>query len=165
MCARLLCRAGCAAVILRAAMPALGDPPVLRDPTRPVCELGRSHVVLQWFTRQPCETMVQLRRGRLPCNTPGPDGKPLNVWAGSSVRVMRGAPGRRTWHVLRITGLQPSTRYFYRTYDPQAEPTGQEKRWGASKPWRREYAFSTLAPAGLKTVTRVLFARMRSDDR
>lgn len=131
------------------------DPPVLYDPTRPVCELGRTHAVLQWYTPTPCATRVQIRPSTLPCNTPGPDGKARNVWDTKDVRVVEGPPGERTWHRLHIEGLKPGTRYAYRVFDPGAEPTGSEVRWGAQKPWRREYSFSTLAPRGRKTIIRV----------
>lgn len=148
----LLSTLACAFVLTRASH---ADPPVIKDVTRPVRELGRTHVVLQWFTRIPCESWVQVREGRLPCNTPGPDGKPSDVWKSPGVRLVKGAPGLRTWHVVRIDNLKPATRYFYRLHDPAATPTGLERRWGAEKPWRREYAFSTLAPAGRKTIIRV----------
>lgn len=135
--------------------PSVADPARLVDPTRPVCELGRNYAVLQWFTRTPCETRLQLRPGTMPCNTPGSGGKPLPVWTGKSVRTIAGPPGRRTWHVLRIPGLEAGRRYSYRIYDPGADPSGVERRWGAEKPWRREYSFSTLAPTGRKTIIHI----------
>lgn len=71
------------------------------------------------------------------------------------MRTVQGEPGRRTYHRLRISGLQPGKRYFYRIYDPDLQPTPEERRWGANPPWRREYAFATLAPAGYKTIIRL----------
>lgn len=125
------------------------------DPTRPVCLLGRDRATLQWFTRLPEETRLQIRPGTVPCNTPGPDGKPRGPWASADVRAVNGAPGKRTFHVLVVTGLRPGARYSYRLYDPGVEPTSLERTWGAEAPWRREYSFSTLAGAGRKTVVRV----------
>lgn len=131
------------------------DPARLTDSTRPVCELGRDYAVLQWFTREPCKTRLQLRPGRVPCNTLGADGKPTDVWSGSGVKVIEGPPGARTYHRLRVSGLKPGMRYSYRIYDPAIAPSGLEARWGAVRPWRREFSFSTLAPAGRKTIIRV----------
>lgn len=144
-----------AAVALMVAQTASGDPARLDDPTRPVRTLGRDFAALQWFTPTPCETRLQLRRGSVPCRTPGPGGKPRNVWTAGDVRIVNGSPGKRTYHVLRMGDLLPGVRYSYRIYDPGAKPTGQEQRWGAEAPWRREYSFSTLAPSGRKTVIRV----------
>jgi hypothetical protein len=138
-----------------AAAAAWSDPPRMDDPTRPVRTLGRTYAVLQWYTPSPCETRIQLRPGSVPCRTPGPDGKPRDLWKGPSVRVVDGTPGKRTFHVLTVRNLKPGTRYTYRIYDPGARPTGQERRWGAEAPWRREYSFSTLAPSGRKTIIRV----------
>jgi hypothetical protein len=76
-------------------------------------------------------------------------------WTPANSRIVSGPAGRRTYHRLQITGLRPATRYSYRIYDPGATPTGQEARWGAQRPWRREYSFSTLAPRGRKTIIRV----------
>ncbi len=87
--------------------------------------------------------------------TPGADGKPRSIWMPGRFRVVEGRPGKRTYHVLTIRDLTPGKRYAYRIFDPGAVPTGQEKRWGAEAPWRREYSFSTLAPAGRMTVIRV----------
>lgn len=76
-------------------------------------------------------------------------------WSSSQVRIVDGPPGRRTYHRLLIPGLEPGTRYSYRIYDPDVTPTGLEQRWGAQKPWRREYSFSTFASKGRMTIIRV----------
>lgn len=129
-----------------------GDTAPLHDPMRPVMEIGRDYVVLQYFTRTPTETRVQLREGNLPMVAWRPPDKRVDVWA--NARVVRVA-GKRTYHQVRITGLKPGTRYYYRIYDPDCVPTVEERRWGATPPWRREYAFATLAPPDYKTIIRV----------
>ena len=140
---------GCLALMVHA------DPPRLDDPTRPVRTLGRDFAVLQWYTAKPCSTRIQLREGSVPMRTPGPGGKPRTVWTPANTRDVTGPSGVRTFHVLRVGGLKPGTRYTYRIHDPSAQPTGQERRWGAEPGWRREYSFSTLAPAGRMTIIRV----------
>ncbi len=131
------------------------DPARITDPTRPVCELGRDYAILQWFTSKPAATRVQLRPGSAPAGTLGPNGAPTAPWANARVRVVQGTAGERMAHRLRIGGLEPGRRYSYRIYDPAADPTGGERRWGAEPPWRREYSFSTLAPVGRKTIVRI----------
>ncbi|MGQ9656415.1 MAG: fibronectin type III domain-containing protein [Fimbriimonadales bacterium] len=132
-----------------------GDRQPLHDPMRPVMEVGRDYVVLQYHTRMPTETRVQIRQSNLPMVAWRPEGQRIDLWQGAGVRVVHGAPGTRTYHRLRIEGLQPGKRYYYRIYDPDLQPTPEERRWGADPPWRREYAFATLAPAGYKTIVRL----------
>lgn len=127
----------------------------LHDPMRPVMEVGRDYVVLQYHTRTLTETRVQIRQSNLPMAAWRPEGQRIDLWQGAGVRVVQGAPGTRTYHRLRIEGLQPGKRYYCRIYDPDLQPTLEERRWGASPPWRREYAFATLAPAGYKTIVRL----------
>jgi hypothetical protein len=134
---------------------AQGDSRELHDPERPVMRLGKTTATLQWFTRTPTETRLQLRPGSAPCNTPQKAGQRRDVWKSPSVLILQGPPGKRAYHRLTLTGLKPGTRYTYRIYDPAIEPTGLERRWGAEKPWRREFSFSTLAPAGRKTLIRI----------
>ncbi|MFQ3611501.1 MAG: fibronectin type III domain-containing protein, partial [Fimbriimonadales bacterium] len=129
-----------------------GDTRPLHDPTRPVVEIGRDSVVLQYFTAVPCETRVQIRQSDLPATAWRPANRRSDVWAGADVRTVEGEPGKRTYHRIRINRLQPGKRYYYRVYDPNLQPTGEERRWGANPPWRREYAFATLAPRGYKTI-------------
>jgi hypothetical protein len=132
-----------------------GDTQPLYDPMRPVMEIGRDYVVLQYYTRTPTETRVQIRQSNLPMTAWRPEGKRTDPWQGAGVRIVNGEPGKRTYHRLRITGLQPGKRYYYRIYDPGLQPTQEERKWGASPPWRREYAFATLAPKGYKTIVRL----------
>jgi hypothetical protein len=145
-----------ASLLLLAGAPALHQPDSVpaRDPMRPVTEVRRDGFRLQWFTAAACPTRIQLREGGpqavLWAKTPRPD-----PWKGSGVRTIEAPGGPRRFHTLDVIGLKAGTRYFYRIYDPAAEPTGQEKLWGAAPPWRREYAVSTLAPRGRKTVIRI----------
>ena len=132
-----------------------GDTQPLYDPMRPVMEIGRDYVVLQYYTRTPTETRVQIRQSNLPMTAWRPEGKRADPWQGAGVRIVNGEPGKRTYHRLRITGLQPGKRYYYRIYDPDLKPTLEERKWGASPPWRREYAVATLAPQGYKTIVRL----------
>jgi hypothetical protein len=128
------------------------DKQPLHDPMRPVMELGRGYAVLHYFTAHACETRIQIRASNLPMVAWRPPDKKTNPWSGGGVHVMNGQPGKHTYHRLKISGLQSGTRYYYRIYDPGAKPTSQESNWGAEPPWRREYAFATLAPKGKKSI-------------
>ena len=132
-----------------------GDRSPLHDPMRPVMEIGRDYVVLQYHTRMPTETRVQIRQSNLPMTAWRLEGKRTDPWQGADVRIVQGEPGKRTYHRLRIRGLEPGKRYYYRIYDLDHTPTPEERRWGASPPWRREYAFATLAPPGYKAIIRL----------
>jgi hypothetical protein len=132
-----------------------GDTKPLLDPLRPVTEIASTSFTIQYFTTEAVESRVQVRESGLPASAWDPEGKRNNPWEGSGVREVRGEPGRRTLHVVRIEGLRPGTRYHYRVFDPASTPTAQEARWGAAPPWRREYAVSTLAAAGFKTIIRL----------
>lgn len=57
-----------------------------------------------------------------------------------------------TAHTITVKGLKAGARYFYRVYDPGATPTSEEANWGASDGYRREYAVSTEAAKGEKTI-------------
>ncbi len=144
-----------ATAIIRPPAAAQGDAATLADPTRPVCSLGRTTAALQWYTVAPAETRVQMRLGDVPCKTWRATGVHPDPWSAAGVRIVEGPAGKRTYHRTAIAGLKPGTRYSYRVYDPGAEPTGLEQRWGAQKPWRREFSFSTLAPKGRMTIMRV----------
>lgn len=130
------------------------DSAPVKDPMRPVSEVRRDGFRLHWFTASPCPTRIQLREAGpqavLWSKTPRPD-----PWKGPGVQTLSAPGGPRRFHTLDVRGLKPGTRYYYRIYDPAAEPTGQEKLWGAAPPWRREYAVSTLAPKGRKTVIHI----------
>ncbi|MDM7460749.1 MAG: fibronectin type III domain-containing protein, partial [bacterium] len=132
-----------------------GDAHPLHDPMRPVMEIGRTYVVLQYHTKTPTETRVQIRASNLPMTAWRPPDQRADLWAGKDVRTVKGEPGKRTYHRLRIPELNPGTRYYYRVYDPNHQPTREEQRWGAAPPWRREYTFATLAPRGYKTIIRL----------
>ena len=125
------------------------------DPNRPVCELGQTEAVLQWSTQSPCETKVQFREGGEPCKTWRPAGQEYTPWKETFSVVEDKEAGKTVYHRVRLTGLKPGTRYYYRLYDAEATPTVTETRWGAEKPWSREYAFSTLSPEGYRTMIRV----------
>ena len=151
---RLACSLGLAVTLAAMATVAgaQGDGKALYDPMRPVMMLGRDRAVLQWFTRTPCVTRLQLRKGVLPCRTYGLREDP---WKAGDVQVLAGPPGLHTYHRITLLHLAPGTRYYYRCYDPGADPTTLEQTWGAQKPWGREWAFSTLAPKGRKTIIRI----------
>jgi hypothetical protein len=134
---------------------AIGDRLPLSDPARPVSEIGPTSVTLQWFTPTPCPTRAQIREGDLPVSVWRPEGNKAELWTGPGVRVAEGDRTPTTYHVLRVTGLRPGRRHFYRVFDPGAKPTAQEAAWGAKTPWRREYAVATLGGKGRKTVVRI----------
>jgi hypothetical protein len=129
------------------------------DPTRPVARISQTSVTVQYFTAEPCDTRVQIRRGDLPATVmpwrASGDGE-TDVWSGSAAGVRIVEPGGEatTFHRVTIDGLSPGTRYYYRLYDSASAPTREEMDWGASPPWRREYAVSTLAPDGMRTIIR-----------
>ncbi|NUL82620.1 MAG: hypothetical protein HUU60_07870 [Armatimonadetes bacterium] len=127
-----------------------GDSQPIHDPWRPVTRIDRTGFKLQYYTSQPCDSRVQVRQGDLPMTT---FGKGLeNVWVGA---LTFARPGQRTLHEIEITGLEPGKKYFYRILDPGAVPTGQEKRWGAKPPWRREQSVITQASRGYKSIVRI----------
>jgi hypothetical protein len=145
-------------VIAQEAQPVLPQTDVtpLVDPTRPVCEIGPDYVVLQWFTALPAETRVQIRQSDTPAIYLRSPENRVDLWADTkTVRTVDGSPGRRTFHTLRINRLTPGKRYFWRIYDPSAEPTSVEKEWGAIPPYRREFAVSTQAGKGKKTIIHI----------
>lgn len=135
-----------AALVVASLQPSshVGDTRPLVDPLRPVTEIARESAALQYYTATPCETKVELRAGGVPRVT---FGVPQNQR--TSVQTM---PGKATFHTITLKNLEPGQRYFYRVWDPGAKATDQEKAWGASDGWRREYAFNTLSKAGYKTV-------------
>lgn len=149
MCIPLLVAVGALASTLRA------DEPRVIDPTRPVTEITRTSVALQWFTDTPTRTRVQVREGQLPLAViRGGAGRDDDPWGAGDVRVVEGPPGTRTFHRLTIGGLEPGSRYLYRVWAPHEQRTASEAAWGADAEWRREFAVSTLAPPGRRTVIR-----------
>ncbi len=148
-------------IIASLAMASIGGPTMhasdaapLIDPMRPVTEIARTSFTLQYFTQTPCATEVQIRQSDIPMSAWRPDGKKIDWWAGKDVRLVK-RDNKTTLHELKIDGLQPGKRYYYRISDPGANPTKVESDWGAKKPWRREFAVSTLAPKGQKTIIHV----------
>ena len=138
-----------AGVVLLMLMRAQGGPSVhqpdtapLRDPERVVSSISRTGFSLEYATSKPCETKVEVR--------PGESLAILNHGAPPDCRVVSGGSG--VWHSANVSGLKPGKRYYYRFYDPGATPTSIETQWGAEAPWSREYAVSTEAPVGRKTI-------------
>ncbi|MHB8635232.1 MAG: hypothetical protein ACYC96_02035 [Fimbriimonadaceae bacterium] len=119
------------------------DTAPLLDRKRTVAEISRTGFSLQYATAAPCETKVEVRQG-----------ESFNVLTreGPVAYRMVAKGGVGLWHTLNVTGLAPGKRYYYRLYDPGAEPTHTETVWGAAAPWSREYAVSTEAPAGRQTI-------------
>jgi hypothetical protein len=119
------------------------DTAPLTDFGRTVSGISRTGFSLQYATSKPCETKVELRQGdALAVLSPG---------AAPNYRVVS-SPAAGLWHRVQVTGLKPGKRYYYRLYDPGATPSLTEVEWGAGAPWSREFAVSTEAPAGRKTI-------------
>ena len=148
------------------------DNAVLHDPTRPVMKLSADGFTLQYFTEQPVPTRVQVRRdvhseavrrgmmGQAGFDGWGNGGDGGARGAGGDartaddgVRTYEGPPGERTYHVIDIPA-QPGTRYFYRVWAGDEQPTSDEAAWGARDGWRREFALATPAGPGRRTVIR-----------
>lgn len=123
--------------------------PVLSDPMRPISEITPTSFRLQYFTAGPCETRVQVRKSTIPASA---FHSPAN-WDVTSQDIH--LEGERRFHEVEVGGLEPGTMYFYRVYDPTLEPSDSERRYGAKDGWRREYAVSTEALAGKRTIMRV----------
>ena len=121
---------------------------------RQVSYISEDTVVINWQTKQPCETKLQLRKGTFPVNTPGYE----DVW--KDTEVVKGAEGNRTEHLIVLDHLDPKTKYYYRLNDPSADPPRESTKeaalmWGAEPPWSREYAFITKARPGEKAFVRI----------
>ena len=117
----------------------------LRLPPSPrVKSVGRDEAVITYQTLRPAKAGAMLRSGPHPERTPGFE-KP---WQADGIRTVRGGGAEATQHELKITGLKPATRYYYRlsTPDMRSIPGGG---------WSREYAFTTQAPAGRTVFLRV----------
>ncbi len=116
---------------------------------RPVSHLDRTSAVLHWRTSAPCPTRLQIREGVLPATTPGEEG----AW--DAPRILEGSDRPSLDHAMLVEGLEPATRYFYRWFDPAAEPSDRERFLAAEPPWSREYAFATLPPEGKTSFVRI----------
>lgn len=121
------------------------DTAPLEDAMRPIREITRDGFTIQYYTSTPCQTRLELRHDELPMTAFGRT-SPVK-W-----QTVEGREPAATWHVLTVKGLQPGKRYFYRVYDPDLKPTATEANWGASDGYDREFAVSTEAPKGQKTI-------------
>lgn len=131
----------------------VGDGAPLLDPGKPVVRIERTKVLMEFYTSDPVETRVQFRPAGTQFATWAPRGTRQDPWASKDV-VIRSVPGQRHAHRIEISDLKAGTRYYYRIWDPGPK-TLREMAWGATDSWRREYAVSTLAPVGSKSVIRV----------
>lgn len=129
-----------------------GDAAPLYDPTRPVCAITRTSFTLQYATATPCETRVLVRQSDLPMFAFRPGLAPFDAKRTLGSKEFSRTGEVTTWHRITVAGLKPGLRYYYRIYDPGATETEEERAWGAMKPYRREYAVSTEAPIGRKTI-------------
>src|SRR5689334_11194465 len=122
------------------------------DQLRPVTHVGTDSFTIQYFTATACETRAQIRQAGLPVVAWRSEPNRVDPWA-KDVRVVEGENSTKTsYHRLTVAGLEPGTRYFYRVFDPAASPTDDEKHWGASQPWRREYAVCMRAGDGKRAI-------------
>jgi hypothetical protein len=121
------------------------DTAPLEDPMRPVTEITRDGFSLQYYTADPCESRIEFRQDDIPMTAFGRTA-PVR-W-----QTAKGDTKQSTMHTLKVAGLQAGKRYYYRVYDPGLKPTSKEKAWGADGGYDREFAVSTLAPKGQKTI-------------
>jgi len=122
----------------------LFSPDMKLPPSPRVKTITRTEAVITWETLKPTKTRAILRNGKFPERTPGRE----RPWEAAEVRKVtaRGRPS--THHELRITGLEPGTRYYYRLACPSLRTIP-----GAGH--TREYAFATLPPKGRATFVRI----------
>ncbi len=123
------------------------DTAPLEDPMRPVREIKRDGFTVQYFTSTPCPSRIQVRQ----------DDLPMTAFGRTAPVKWQVVDGRdtTTWHTVKVTSLQAGKRYYYRIYDPSLPPTDTERLWGAGDGYGREYAVSTEAPKGFKTIIRL----------
>jgi hypothetical protein len=141
-------------VVLASSSVLAHQPPKVSDVYRPITELTENSFTIQWFTPEPSESRLMLRQGDVTMVAWRPEEMRADPWE-SDVRMVEGPAGLRTFHHLTVDGLEPGKRYFYRLYDPTAEPTDYEKSFGAAPPWGREYAVATRAADGQRTIIRL----------
>ncbi|MGB2820974.1 MAG: hypothetical protein WBF17_08335, partial [Phycisphaerae bacterium] len=117
----------------------------MKLPANPrVRSIARTEAVVAWETLTPARTEALLRKGAFPERSPGHE----RPWDSAKVRKVSGSAAPATRHELRITALEPGTRYYYRLSAPSMRSIP-----GAG--FTREYAFATLPPAGRTTFVRV----------
>ena len=109
-----------------------------------VKSLSRTEAILTWETLGPGRTEAILRKGGLPERTRGHE----RPWDTAKTRKVSGGSKPTMRHELKVTGLQPGTRYYYRLRAPTMRSIP-----GAG--YTREYAFATLPPAGRTTFLRI----------
>jgi len=117
----------------------------LRMPSSPrVKRAGRKDVVITYETVRPGKTGAMIRAGGFPERTPGHE----SPWDAADVRRVGGKGADTTQHELRLTGLEPGTKHFYRLESPDMRciPDGG---------WSREYAVTTEAPKGRTAFVRL----------
>lgn len=103
-----------------------------------VVRVTSESATLAWETVTAAETRIEYRRGNYPQKTPGRE----DVWT-VDPHWGRRLSGRRIHHQVRLTGLVPGKRYYYRFHAPSV-------RTVPPHPWTHEYAFATEAGRGRK---------------
>lgn len=109
-----------------------------------VPDIASDGATIQWHTAKTCETIVQLRNGKYPFNTPGYE----SSWTDDDVMEISFGDKSTTEHEAKLTGLKSATRYYYRLRMP-------ELRTLPGKGWSREYAINTLAADGETAFLRI----------
>src|ERR1043165_475376 len=107
-----------ALAVLAQGQPLLHQPDTapLIDPERPITRITPTSFTIHYYTATPAETKLQFRHDEVPMTAFARKG-PV-AW-----RQAAGSVAKTTIHSVTVGNLQPGKRYFYRVYDPGANPT------------------------------------------
>ena len=109
-------------------------------PDNPIVDtVTSSEAEIKWNTLEPAPTMIRLLKADYPVNTKGYE----NLWLTEpdNVRELTASKARKKEHDVKLTKLEPATRYYYKLCMPDLKSI-------PGSGWSREYAFATEAKKG-----------------